>query len=60
MVTLSEPVGQDVQTPPCLVQKEQVHARAGISDGSGFQVSANEIFPQWQLPQISIADLSEV
>ena len=54
MVTLSEPVGHEVQTPPCLVQKEQVQARAGISEGSGSQARANEMFPQWQLPEISI------
>ena len=53
-VTLSEPVGQEVQTPPCLVQKEQVQARAGICDGSGAQVRVNEMFLQWQLPEISI------
>lgn len=45
-VTLSKPVGQEVHTPPCLVQNEQVHARAGISDGSGSQASAKEIFVQ--------------
>jgi hypothetical protein len=39
-LTVSDPVGQDVQTPPCFVQNEQVHARAGISDGSGRQPSA--------------------
>jgi hypothetical protein len=45
-LTVSDPVGQDVQTPPCFAQNEQVHARAGISDGSGRQSSANEILPQ--------------
>src|SRR5579864_185459 len=55
--TFSEPVGQDVQTPPCLTQNEQVQARAGISVGSGFQVSANEMFPQWQLPEISMVGI---
>jgi hypothetical protein len=54
-VTVSDPVGQDVQTPPCFVQNEQVHARAGISDGSGRQSSANEILPQWQRPTINMA-----
>jgi hypothetical protein len=44
--TFSEPAGHDVQTPPCLVQNEQVQARAGISSGSGCQSSANEMFPQ--------------
>ncbi len=53
-LTLSEPVGQDVQTPPCLAQNEQVQARAGISDGSGFQSSAKEMFPQWHFPEMSI------
>ena len=52
--TLSKPVGQDVQTPPCFVQNEQVQARAGISDGSGSHLSANEMFPQWHLPEISM------
>jgi hypothetical protein len=54
-LTVSDPVGQDVQTPPCFAQNEQVHARAGISDGSGRQSSANEILPQWQRPEINIA-----
>jgi hypothetical protein len=36
-----------------LVQKEQVQARAGISAGSGTQFSLNEMFPQWQLPEMS-------
>ena len=53
-LTLSEPVGQEVQTPPCFLQNEQVQARAGISDGSGSQLSANEMFPQWHLPEISM------
>src|SRR5262249_33275490 len=44
--TLSEPFGLDVQTPPCFWQNVQVHARAGISFGSGSQVSVNEMFPQ--------------
>src|SRR5262245_51347633 len=52
--TLSEPVGQEVQTPPCFTQNEQVQARAGISDGAGSQRSANEMFPQWHFPEISI------
>lgn len=52
--TLSEPVGQEVQTPPCFVQKEQVQARAGISEGTGSQLSVNEMFPQWHLPEISM------
>src|SRR6516162_1844350 len=54
-LTVSDPVGQEVQTPPCFTQNEQVHARAGISDGSGRQSSANEILPQWQRPEINIA-----
>jgi hypothetical protein len=41
-LTFSDPVGQEVQTPPCFVQNEHVQARAGISDGSGSQVSTNE------------------
>jgi hypothetical protein len=45
-VTLSEPVGQAVHTPPCFVQKEQVQARAGIRDGSGSQFSENPMLPQ--------------
>src|SRR5262249_43356628 len=55
-LTLSDPVGQEVQTPPCFAQNEQVQARAGISDGSGSsQSSANEILPQWQRPEINMA-----
>src|SRR5262249_20087598 len=54
MLTVRDPVGQDVQTPPCFAQNEQVHARARISDGSGCQSSANEILPQWQRPEINI------
>ena len=36
----------DVQTAPCFVQNEQVHARAGISAGSGTQSSKKEKLPQ--------------
>jgi hypothetical protein len=50
----SEPVGQDVQTPPCLIQKEHEQARAGISVGSGCQSSWKEMLPQWQLPRMSM------
>lgn len=46
--------GLEVHMPPCLVQKEQVQARAGISAGSGAQVSEKEMFPQWHLPRINI------
>jgi len=56
--TRSKPVGQEVQTPPCFVQNEQVQARAGISEGSGFQSSVNEMFAQWHWPRISIEVLS--
>src|SRR5262249_62436952 len=52
---VSDPVGQEVQTPPYSAQKEQVQPRAGISGGSGRQSSANEIFPQWQRPEINMA-----
>src|SRR5690349_24896913 len=51
--TSSLPVGQEVHTPPCLVQKEQVQARAGISTGSGSHRNSNEMLPQWQLPHMS-------
>src|SRR5215472_10114599 len=54
-LTVSDPVGQEVQTPPCFAQNEQVQARAGISDGFGRQSSANEILPQWQRPEINMA-----
>jgi hypothetical protein len=37
-----------------LTQKEQPQARAGISVGSGSQVSENEMFPQWHLPGINM------
>src|SRR6478736_6077082 len=53
-LTLSTPRGFDVQTPPCLVQNSQPQARAGISTGSGSQVSENETLPQWHLPRISM------
>ena len=53
-LTLSEPAGQEVQTPPCFVQKEQVQARAGISDGSGSHPSTNEMLPQWHLPVMTM------
>jgi hypothetical protein len=33
--------------------EEQVQARAGICAGAGFQSSVKEMFPQWQLAQIS-------
>src|SRR5258708_38999801 len=52
--TFSAPRGLDVQTPPCLVQNEQVQARAGISTGSGSQVREKEMLPQWHLPWINI------
>ena len=49
-VMVRAPEGLEVQTPPCLVQKLQVQARAGISVGSGSHVSSKVILPQWQLP----------
>jgi hypothetical protein len=54
-LTVSDPVGHEVQTPPCFAQNEQVQARAGISDGSGRQSSAKKILPQWQRPEINMA-----
>jgi hypothetical protein len=54
IVTVRSPVGQEVHTPPCLVQNEQVHERAGISFGSGSHSKSNPMFPQWQLPAISM------
>src|SRR5258706_15290814 len=53
--TLRAPRGLEVHTPPCLVQNEQVQARAGISTGSGSQVRAKEMLPQWHWPWINIA-----
>src|SRR5258707_143342 len=53
-MTFRAPRGLDVQTPPCLTQKEQVQARAGISTGSGSQVREKEMLPQWHLPWINI------
>src|SRR5207302_1898931 len=58
--TFSAPPGLEVHTPPCLVQNEQVHARAGISAGSGSQVRENEMFPQWHLPWINKGAISVV
>src|SRR5438270_12203099 len=57
-MTSSDPVGQEVQTPPCFTQNEHVQARAGISVGSGSQFSANAMLPQWQQPEISIGQFS--
>ena len=54
MRTVSEPVGQEVHTPPCLRQNEQEQALAGISFGSGCQSSLKEMLPQWQAPEISM------
>ena len=51
--TFSAPLGLEVHTPPCLVQNEQLQARAGISTGSGSQVREKEMFPQWHLPWIN-------
>jgi hypothetical protein len=51
---VSDPVGHEVQTPPCFAQNEQLQARAGISDGSGRQSSAKKILPQWQRPEINM------
>src|SRR5438132_11889038 len=53
-VTFKAPRGLEVHTPPCLMQNEQPQARAGISVGSGSQVSENEMLPQWHLPWINI------
>ena len=50
IMTRSAASGWEVHTPPCLVQNEQVQARAGISAGSGSQVREKEMFPQWHLP----------
>ena len=46
--------GCDVQTAPCLVQKEQPQARAGIVAASSGQSSANRNVPQWQAPPMRI------
>src|SRR2546428_2553421 len=56
--TSRAPRGLEVHTPPCLVQNEQVHARAGISVGEGSQVRENEMFPQWHLPRINMRAIS--
>src|SRR5207302_6260643 len=58
-LTLSDPPGHDVHTPPCFVQNEHVHARAGISDGSGGQSRVNDMLPQWQPPTISMGSHGE-
>src|SRR6476659_6918376 len=59
-LTFKDPVGHEVQTPPCLVQNEQVQARAGISDGSGSHLSTNEMLPQWHLPLMSMVGFSGI
>src|SRR5436190_19648825 len=56
-VKRSLPLGFDVHTPPCFVQKLQSHARAGISVGSGSHVSVKATLPQWQLPLTSTESL---
>ena len=58
--TFRAPFGLEVHTPPCLVQNEQVQARAGISAGSGSQVREKEMFPQWHLPWINMRAISVV
>src|SRR5712692_3260537 len=58
--TFSAPLGLEVHTPPCLVQNEQVQARAGISAGSGSQVREKEMFPQWHLPWINMRAVSVI
>jgi hypothetical protein len=45
--TTRDAPGLDVQTPPCLVQNEQVQARAGISAGSGSHLRVNAMLRQW-------------
>src|SRR5207244_12802406 len=54
ITTSRAPHGLEVHTPPCLMQKEQLQARAGISAGSGSQVRGNEMFQQWHLPRTTI------
>ena len=41
IATLSAPPGFEVQTPPCLVQNEQSHARAGISTEARLSAEQN-------------------
>src|SRR6476660_2015307 len=53
-------IGLEVHTPPCLVQNEQVQARAGISAGSGSQVREKEMFPQWHLPWSNMRAISAI
>jgi hypothetical protein len=50
---LIDPFERVDAVPPCLVQKEQLQARAGISAGSGSQVREKEMFLQWHLPWIN-------
>jgi hypothetical protein len=57
ILTSSDAAGLDVQTPPCLMQNEQVQARAGISMGSGSHAKANAMLRQWQLPWMSMQAL---
>src|SRR5262252_5983985 len=53
-VTSSDPRGFEVHTPPCLMQNEQLQARAWISAGLGSHMSENAMLPQWHLPRISM------
>ncbi len=46
MATASLEFGFDVQTPPCLTQNEQPHARAGISAVSPSHSSSKAMLPQ--------------
>src|SRR3954471_2550207 len=58
IATFSEPAGLEVHTPPCLMQNEQVHTRAGISVGSGSHASAKAMFWQWHEPLMSMLETS--
>src|SRR5712671_3269441 len=52
--TASLALGFEVQTPPCLTQNVQPHARAGISGGSPSHSSSKAMLPQWHLPVMSM------
>jgi hypothetical protein len=54
IATANRDFGLDVQTPPCLTQKEQLHARAGISGASPSHSSSSPILPQWHWPLMSM------
>ena len=59
-VTVSVERGFDVQTPPCLTQNVQPHARAGIVGVSSAQSSSNAMLPQFSTSARAVSSTSLV